>query len=1335
MSRRQSRIFLFACRLVLLGAGCRNPKPESLLECRRIVTPFDMVGGPGSSAQPGDYVCRNDQIQFVVTQPGHSWGPGLFGGSLIDADLRRADARFRAGTGADTFMETFPMANLVIPNSDRMKITIVNDGSDGTETRLRVECDGTFLFNFLTDLLNDPLVQNLVKGIKVNFGIRTDYILRPGARHIVLETTLILPPVKKTGCAALDQCPAVCETGHKVDPASGCSICDCETPLSMLPLTEPTPVFDRITGDIPGLVGQPGGKNKPGVLAGDFLFFGGQNDVFAPGIGFDEDKEIWDGFFRGVSSLSRPLSFEFVAATSRYVSYGMMVKREGPAPTNCTSRVVLGYLAAKDQAAVRTVLLGAGFSEANADKALKELVFGKIPLTLKSGLPADQVSESLSVFKTQLAGTDFRIRSELEGQCAPPTVQIPLFTTSATATMSAGLNCSRDTDDDATCDNKQSFFYRRYFIVGKGDIASVYDEIATIRGDVTGELAGVVTQGSTGQPLSNAQVFALKNPNPQKRWAGYDEVVDENVKVYGNAGIVNEFRTDVGIDPLQDGDFGGKLPPGDYLIFARYEGVRSPLYPVTITANSTFRVNLVIPPAGRLQYRITDAEGNRLPAKITLVALDADGNPLYRDGKRYPALGDTRYHDGIRYKFYTLSGEGTEFIEPGRYRAYVSRGFEYSIVVKDFTVGQSGLAKLFTHLQREVETPGWIAADFHVHHRASFDSDIDAEKRLTTYIAEHIEFLSSTDHDILTDYTPTIKKLQAERYLKTVVGVELSTLETGHFLGFPLRFDPLDLPEHGMFDWVGMDAPEVMRNLHLHGKYSPEDTIVVVPHPRDGFNGYFDQLGLNPFTLQYKPSGLQADNPCLARSGCEFDAIEIINEKRFELIRNPTVGEVNDYNRELKKIDLATSNDELSACNGKSVSLEVCKDIARLELNTRSVMQMLERTPQEQASFLKFTDETPEEQTKCDQKSIDGPRLTDDERLKPCTLHEGHLDDWFNLLNYGFNPTAMGNSDSHGTTYEAGFPRNYVRSSSDQPDEIEPRQMMRNIKQHKVLATTGPFISFTIDDAEIGDTLVPKGDTIRLRIKVQTASWIATNRVEIYQNGELIKVLKKDNPKSVIVDFDETIDLPKPERDAWFLVIAMGLGAENALSPVYLTAPFGLLQIPKLIELTSATFKPLALFVGDPVPVLPDFFPMIPYALTNPIWVDVDGDGFTPLKGTRPPFCPKACTLPAKEPDGTLPKLQQECPKEMVCVPGIDQTGVCAYNIDGQCVVDPIDSSPETVQMSTLQQGLQSGSNGRRLPDGLTVSPRIRRAEAWRRLRSGRNRNQRLLRALIGVKH
>ena len=43
---------------------------------------------------------------------------------------------------------------------------------------------------------------------------------------------------------------------------------------------------------------------KPGVVGGDFVFFGAQNDLFAPGMGFDEDRPIFDGLFEGVGDRS-----------------------------------------------------------------------------------------------------------------------------------------------------------------------------------------------------------------------------------------------------------------------------------------------------------------------------------------------------------------------------------------------------------------------------------------------------------------------------------------------------------------------------------------------------------------------------------------------------------------------------------------------------------------------------------------------------------------------------------------------------------------------------------------------------------------------------------------------------------------------------------------------------------------------------------------------------------------------------------------------------------------------------------------------------------------------
>ena len=60
--------------------------------------------------------------------------------------------------------------------------------------------------------------------------------------------------------------------------------------------------------------------------------------------------------------------------------------------------------------------------------------------------------------------------------------------------------------------------------------------------------------------------------------------------------------------------------------------------------------------------------------------------------------------------------------------------------------------------------------------------------------------------------------------------------------------------------------------------FSPAQTVVTVPHPRDGFFGYFDQYDLDPFQLTLDDSLLQFLNP-LVKSGLfssDFDAIEKI---------------------------------------------------------------------------------------------------------------------------------------------------------------------------------------------------------------------------------------------------------------------------------------------------------------------------------------------------------------------------------------------------------------------------------------------------------------------------
>jgi len=56
---------------------------------------------------------------------------------------------------------------------------------------------------------------------------------------------------------------------------------------------------------------------------------------------------------------------------------------------------------------------------------------------------------------------------------------------------------------------QEQFTYRSYFVVGKGDVASVLDTIYELRGEPTGTLSGHVIDHQTSQPIAHANVIIL----------------------------------------------------------------------------------------------------------------------------------------------------------------------------------------------------------------------------------------------------------------------------------------------------------------------------------------------------------------------------------------------------------------------------------------------------------------------------------------------------------------------------------------------------------------------------------------------------------------------------------------------------------------------------------------------------------------------------------------------------------------------------------------------------------------------------------------------------------
>ena len=182
------------------------------------------------------------------------------------------------------------------------------------------------------------------------------------------------------------------------------------------------------------------------------------------------------------------------------------------------------------------------------------------------------------------------------------------------------------------------------------------------------------------------------------------------------------------------------------------------------------------------------------------------------------------------------------------------------------------------------------------------------------------------------------------------------------------------------------------------------------------------------------------------------------------------------------------------------------------------------------------------------------------------------MTDWFALLDRGHLVTATGNSDTHHLNYNlGGYPRNYVRVDHDDPAVVTGEQVAKAVKAHHSFFTTGPIVGFTVGTTGIGDLAPAPGGKATADITVRAAPWISVSRVMIYVAGKVVKTWTVD--KSEKVDrFHQTFDIAVP-NDTYALVRVEG---DTSLSPV----------------------------VGGGKDVV-----VHPFALTNPIFLDADGNG------------------------------------------------------------------------------------------------------------------------------
>ena len=169
------------------------------------------------------------------------------------------------------------------------------------------------------------------------------------------------------------------------------------------------------------------------------------------------------------------------------------------------------------------------------------------------------------------------------------------------------------------------------------------------------------------------------------------------------------------------------------------------------------------------------------------------------------------------------------------------------------------------------------------------------ERRVAAVAAEGVDLAVSSDHNFVTDYRQAIASQRLERFVQGMVGIELTTIESGHFNAFPLRFDPEPIT-NGSFAWPRRTPQALFDDLRALGRYGPDETVVQVNHPRDSILGYFDNYNFNQDTGEPENSDSLISAPQeefqASAFSFDFDAIEVFNGKRIELLRNQRVPEI-----------------------------------------------------------------------------------------------------------------------------------------------------------------------------------------------------------------------------------------------------------------------------------------------------------------------------------------------------------------------------------------------------------------------------------------------------------
>lgn len=346
-----------------------------------------------------------------------------------------------------------------------------------------------------------------------------------------------------------------------------------------------------------------------------------------------------------------------------------------------------------------------------------------------------------------------------------------------------------------------------WHLVGDGSLSTMvdtaYEHLGVSTEPFTGHL--FTTVGDQAQPAAGALVSAVN----------------------AQGDTLNQARCD------ENGDFSMRVPAGVTQVQVLWRGR-------TLQQDATVGqpLELELQRPGKLRVQVQTPTGDPTPARVTL-SCDGGCPEAPTSQLRDVTIDRPGGSAGYLVGFAGVDGLLELELAPGNYKVAVSRGLEWSVWPSDsareggqvIEIQADQELLLEAEIAQVVDTADAISGDFHVHSEGSPDSPISHLRRVQGFLADGVDVLVSTDHDVIADLNPTIEELGAQEQITNVIGVELTTANYGHYNSFPLVRDPASR-NGGAVDWAGGAGPgQTPAEIFASLREFPGEQVIQINHP------------------------------------------------------------------------------------------------------------------------------------------------------------------------------------------------------------------------------------------------------------------------------------------------------------------------------------------------------------------------------------------------------------------------------------------------------------------------------------------------------------------------